>query len=93
MYYRITTFSYAINEESEMLEWLNSAREEMKSLPGVQFGHVVRLENGKAMMVGAYDSEESARIAQTKVQALRERMMEVLASPPKVAEGPVIWEI
>ena len=38
MYYRITTFSYDPDHETDVIEWLNSARAEMQSLPGLVFG-------------------------------------------------------
>ena len=67
MYYRITTFSYDPEREKDVINWLNSARAEMQSLPGVQYGRGVRIASGQSMMIGAYDTKQSADDARNKV--------------------------
>ena len=93
MYYGITTFSYDPEREKDVINWLNSARAEMQSLPGVQYGRGVRIASGQSMMIGAYDTKQSADDARNKVSGLRHQMESVLNRPVEVVEGPVIWEI
>ena len=93
MYYRITTFSYDPDHETDVIEWLNSARAEMQSLPGLVYGRTARIANGKSIMIGAYDTKKSADDAIKNVRGLRDRMESILNNPVDVVEGPVIWEI
>ena len=93
MYYRITTFSYDPERENDVINWLNSVRTQMQSLPGVQYGRVGRVANGQSMMIGAYDTKQSADDAVSKVTGLRDQMQSVLNRSVEVMEGPVIWEI
>jgi hypothetical protein len=93
MYYRITTFSYDPEREGDVIDWLDSARAEMQSLPGLQYGRTVRVATGTSMMIGAYDKQESADEAKNRVNGLRNELETVLNDPIEVQEGPVIWEI
>ena len=70
MYNRVTTFSFDPDREDDMLAVANSSTDEMKAIAGLQSATIIRVGGGKTITIGAYDSEESAKVAQPKIQSI-----------------------
>ena len=93
MYIRITSFSYDPDREDELIAIADAARDEMKSIEGLQSIRTIRVADGKLVVGASYDTEESANAAIPKIREILGKLAAVLAEPPEVQEGPVIWEL
>ena len=70
MSYRITDVSFDPSKNDEFYTYADSLRDQLKAVNGLQFVHVIDVDEGQSMIIARYDSEESAVVTNEKIQGI-----------------------
>jgi len=60
MSYRITDVSFDPSKIDEFYAYADTLRDQLKAVNGLQFVHVIDVDEGQSVIIARYDSEESA---------------------------------
>ena len=93
MSYRITEISFDPIKKDDLFAYVDSQRDQIKAVNGLQLVHVIDLDEGQSVIIARYDSEESAVAATEKVQEILEGMGKFMTAPPNRKGGPITWEM
>ena len=93
MSYRITEISFDPSKKDELFAYVDTQREQIKAVNGLQLVHVIDIDEGKSVIIARYDSEENAVAATEKVQEILAGMGQLMTAPPNRKGGPITWEM
>ena len=93
MSYRITEISYDPSKKDELFAYVDTQRDKIKAVNGLQLVHVIDIDEGKSVIIARYESEESAVAATETVQGILSGMGQFMTSPPNRRGGPITWEM
>ena len=93
MSYRITEISFDPSKKDELYAYVDSQRDQIKAVNGLQLVHVIDVDEGQSVIIARYDSEESAVAATEKVQEILAGMGKFMTAPPNRKGGPITWEM
>ena len=93
MSYRITEISYDPIKKDELFAYVDSQRDQIKAVNGLQFVQVIDVDEGQSVIIARYDSEENAITATDTVQGILLGMGQFMTAPPNRKGGPITWEI
>ena len=93
MSYRITEISYDPSKKDELFSYVDTQRDQIKAVNGLQLVHVIDIDEGKSVIIARYVSEESAVAATETVQGILAGMGQFMTSPPNRRGGPITWEM
>ena len=93
MCYRITEINFDPIKKDELFAYVDSQREQIKAVNGLQLVHVIDIDEGQSVIIARYDSEESAVAATETVQGILEGMGQFMTAPPNRRGGPITWEM
>ena len=93
MSYRITDVSIDSSKYDEFYAYAVSLRKQLKAVDGLQFVHVIDVDEGQSVIIARYDSEESAVAANETIQGILAGMGQFMTAPPNRRGGPITWEM
>ena len=93
MSYRITEISYDPSKKDELFAYVDTQRDQIKAVNGLQLVHVIDIDEGQSVIIARYDSEESAVAETETVQGIFAGMAQFMTSPPNLRDGPITWEM
>ena len=93
MSYRITEISYDPGKKDELFAYVDSQRDQIKDVNGLQLVHVIDVDEGHSIIIARYDSEESAVAANETIQVILAGMGQFMTAPPNRRGGPITWEM
>ena len=91
MSYRITEISYDLSKKDELFSYVDTQRDQIKAVNGLQLVHVIDIDEGKSVIIARYDSEESAVAATETLQGILSGMGQFMKAPPNRRGGPITW--
>ena len=93
MSYRITEISFDPSKKDELFAYVDTQRDKIKAVNGLQLVHVIDIDEGKSVIIARYESEESAVAATETVQGILGGMGQLMTGPPNRRGGPITWEM
>ena len=93
MSYRITEISYDPSKRDELFAYVDTQRDQIKAVNGLQLVHVIDIDEGKSVIIARYESEVSAVVATETVQGILAGMGQFMTAPPNRRGGPITWEM
>jgi hypothetical protein len=93
MSYRITEISYDPSKRDELFAYVDTQRDQIKAVNGLQLVHVIDIDEGKSVIIARYESEVSAVAATETVQGILAEMGQFMTAPPNRRGGPITWEM
>ena len=93
MSYRITEISYDPSKRDELFAYVDTQRDQIKAVNGLQLVHVIDIDEGKSVIIARYESEVSAVAATETVQGILAGMGQFMTAPPNRRGGPITWEM
>ena len=93
MSYRITEISYDPSKKDELFSYVDTQRDQIKAVNGLQLVHVIDIDEGKSVIIARYESEVSAVAATETVQGILAGMGQFMTAPPNRRGGPITWEM
>ena len=92
MSYRITDVNFDPSKNDEFYAYADSIRDQLNAVNGLQFVHVIDVDEGQSVIIARYDSEESAVAANETIQGILAGMGQFMTGPPNRRGGPITWE-
>ena len=93
MSYRITEISYDPSKRDELFAYVDTQRDQIKAVNGLQLVHVIDIDEGKSVIIARYESEVSAVAATETVQGILAGMGQFMTAPPNRRGGPITLEM
>ena len=93
MSYRITEISYDASKKDELFAYVDTQRDQIKAVNGLQLVHVIDIDEGKSVIIARYESEVSAVAATETVQGILAGMGQFMTAPPNRRGGAITWEM
>ena len=93
MSYRITEISYDPSKRDVLFAYVDTQRDQIKAVNGLQLVHVIDIDEGKSVIIARYESEVSAVAATETVQGILAGMGQFMTAPPNRRGGPITWEM
>ena len=93
MSYRITEISFDPSKKDELFAYVDTQREQIKAVNGLQLVHVIDIDESKSVIIARYVSEESAVAATETVQGILAGMGQFMTVPPNRRGEPITWEM
>ena len=93
MSYRITEISFDPSKKDELFAYVDTQREQIKAVNGLQLVHVIDIDEGKSVIIARYESEESGVAETETVQEILAGMGQFMTAPPNRRGGPITWEM
>ena len=93
MSYKISKISYDPSKKDELFAYVDTQRDQIKAVNGLQLVHVIDIDEGKSVIIARYESEVSAVAATETVQGILAGMGQFMTAPPNRRGGPITWEM
>ena len=91
MYCRVNHIQFDASKEHEIVELLESKRETMMSLPGIQSICTIVTGEGEITSFAVYDTKENFDAATPEVGKIMGGFAAYFTAPPVGKEGPTIF--
>ena len=93
MYCRVNHIQFDASKEQEIKEMLESKREAMMSLPGIQSLCTIVTGEGEITSFAVYDTKENFDAATPEVGKIMGGFAAYFTAPPVGKEGPTIFYV
>lgn len=93
MYYRVSQASYSPDQYDAILAFMESKRDELRALDGLDSGAFVQTGPGEGMMVAAYESEDTFNAVSETVNSILGEIAPLLKAPPTTSSGTAVWSL
>ena len=91
MYCRVNHIQFDASKEHEVVELLESKREIMMALPGIQSIYTIVTGEGEITSFAVYDTKENFDAASPEVGKIMGGFAAYFTAPPVSKEGPAIF--
>tara|TARA_B000000532_G_scaffold178438_1_gene144919 strand:- start:85 stop:366 length:282 start_codon:yes stop_codon:yes gene_type:complete len=91
MYCRVNHIQFDASKEHEIVELLESKRETMMSLPGIQSICTIVTGEGEITSFAVYDTKENFDAASPEVREIMGGFAAYFTAPPVSKEGPTVF--
>ena len=91
MYCRVTHVQFDASKEHEIVEVMESKRETMMALPGIQSVCTIVTGEGEITSFAVYDTKENFDAASTEVMKIMGGLAAYFTAPPVGKEGPTLF--
>ena len=93
MSYRITDVSFDLGKYDEFYAYADSLRDQLKAVNGLQFVHVIDVDEGQSVIIACYKSEERAVAANETIQDILAGMSQFMTAHPNRRGSPITLEM
>ena len=93
MYCRVNHIQFDASKEHEVVELLESKRETMMALPGIQSIYTIVTGEGEITSFAVYDTKENFDAATPEVGKILAEFAVFATAPPVGKEGPAIFHM
>ena len=93
MYCRVNHIQFDASKEHEVVELLESKRETMMALPGIQSIYTIVTGEGEITSFAVYDTKENFDAASPEVGKIMGGFAAYFTGPPVSKEGPAIFHM
>ena len=91
MYCRVTHVQFDASKEHEIVELMESKRETMMALPGIQSVCTIVTGEGEITSFAVYDTKENFDAASPEVMKIMGGLAAYFSAPPVGKEGPTLF--
>ncbi|MBL6748827.1 MAG: hypothetical protein ISP85_07595 [Candidatus Poseidonia sp.] len=91
MYCRVNHIKYDASKKNEVISLLESQRETMMGLPGIQSVCTIETAPGELTSIAIYDTKEHFDAATPEVGKIMGGFAAFFTAPPAGSEGPTIF--
>ena len=91
MYCRVTEIAFDHTKKTEIISMLESSRESMMALPGIQSVCTIETGEGQIISFAVYDTQENFNAAAAEVGRIMGDFAAYFTAPPVGREGPTMF--
>ena len=93
MHYRITTVHHEQGKRDDIITYLKTKNEDIKSIEGLQSVRMIAISETKSIAISKYENEQQLTMAEEKFKEIMGGMMPFMAAPPEVHNGDECWSM
>ena len=93
MYYRITKVFHQAGKRQEMVDYLNSVDDKIKTIQGLQSLRLLEISETESYGISVYENEQQIKDAEEQVKEIMSGMMPFMTGAPEIVSGGVFWSL
>ena len=91
MYYRITKVHHEQGKRDDIIAYLKTENEDIKSIQGLQSVRMIAISKTESIAISKYENEQQLTMAEKKFKEIMGGMMPFMVAPPEVNNGDECW--
>ena len=91
MHYRITKVNHELGNRDNIIAYLETKNEEIKSIEGLQSVRMIAISETESIAISKYENEQQLTMAEEKFKEIMGGMMPFMTALPKVYNGDECW--
>ena len=91
MHYRITKVNHELGNRDNIIAYLKTKSEEIKSIEGLQSVRMIAISETESIAISKYENEQQLTMAEEKFKEIMGGMMPFMTAPPEVYNGDECW--
>ncbi len=93
MHYRITKVHHEPGERDDIIEYLKTKDEDIRSIEGLQSVRMIAISENESIAISKYENEQQLTMAEKKFKEIMGGMMPFMTAPPEVNNGDECWSM
>ena len=93
MHYRITKVNHELGNRDNIIAYLKTKSEEIKSIEGLQSVRMIAISETESIAISKYENEQQLTMAEEKFKEIMGGMMPFMTAPPEVHNGDECWSM
>ena len=93
MHYRITKVHHDSGKRDEIIAYLKTKDEDVRSIEGLQSVRMIAISETESLAISKYENEQQLTMAEEKFKEIMGGMMPFMTAPPEVHNGDECWSM
>ena len=93
MHYRITKVQHEPGKRDDIVAYLKTKDEDVKSIEGLQSVRMIEISETESIAISKYENEQQLKMAEQKFKEIMGGMMPFMTAPPEVNNGDECWSV
>ncbi len=93
MHYRITKVYHQPGKRDDIIEYLKTKDEDVRSIEGLQSVRMIAISETESIAISKYENEQQLTMAEEKFKEIMGGMMHFMTAPPEVNNGDECWSM
>ena len=93
MHYRITKVKHEPGKRNDILAYLKTKDEDVRSIEGLQSVRMIAISETENIAISEYENEQQLTMAEEKFKEIMGGMMPFMTAPPEVNNGDECWSV
>ena len=93
MHYRITKVYHQPGKRDDIIEYLKTKDEDVRSIEGLQSVRMIEISETESIAISKYENEQQLTMAEEKFKEIMGGMIPFMTAPPEVNNGDVCWSV
>ena len=93
MHYRITKVYHEPGKRDDIIEYLKTKDEDVRSIEGLQSVRMIAISETESIAISKYENEQQLTMAEDKFKEIMGGMMPFMTAPPEVNNGDECWSM
>jgi len=93
MHYRITKVHHDSGKRDEIIAYLKTKDEDVRSIEGLQSVRMIAISETESLAISKYENEQQLTMAEEKFKEIMGGMMPFMTAPPEVNNGDECWSV
>ena len=93
MHYRITKVNHEPRKRDNIIAYLQTKNEDIKSIEGLQSVRMIAINETESIAISTYENEQQLTMAEEKFKEIMGGMMPFMTAPPEVNNGDECWSV
>tara|TARA_B100000575_G_C23053334_1_gene606350 strand:- start:180 stop:467 length:288 start_codon:yes stop_codon:yes gene_type:complete len=93
MHYRITKVHHEQGKRDDILAYLKTKNEDIKSIEGLQSVKIIAINETESIALSKYENEQQLTMAEEKFKEIMGGMMPFMTAPPEINNGDECWSV
>ena len=93
MHYRITKVHHEQGKRDDIIAYLKTKNEDIKSIEGLQSVRMIAISETESIAISKYENEQQLTLAEEKFKKIMVGMMPFMTAPPEVHNGDECWSM
>ena len=93
MHYRITKVQHQPGRRDDIVEYLKTKDEDVRSIEGLQSVRMIEISETESIAISKYENEQQLTMAEEKFKEIMGGMMPFMTAPPEMNNGDECWSM
>ena len=93
MHYRITKVNHEKGKRNDIIAYLKTKNEDIKSIEGLQSVRMIAISETGSIALSKYENEQQLTMAEEKFKEIMGGMMPFMTTPPETNNGDECWSM